>query len=279
MNDELSSPSADAEGHDPASPETEPWQPSWRTWVAVGLSAAVIGAAAVFGISAATSSNSSGAAASSQTPASGPTGGTGTLPAPGARPGNGSGGFGTIAGIDGSNLTIEDQSGTTTKVVTSSSTSVTKSVSGTVDDVKVGDTVMVVGTGSSSTIAATRVIDDGKVPADAPANGGPPLGAGRPSGGQGAANGQGPPVGPRGGAGGGMTRGVVQSLGDGTFTITGIDGSAVNVTTSSSTQVSVVKTATRADLQVGDTVMVRGTAANGTITATSIRDGVLGGFR
>ena len=80
-------------------------------------------------------------------------------------------------------------------------------------------------------------------------------------------------------SGGGMTRGVVQSVGDGTFTITGIDGSAVNVSTSSSTQVSVVKTATRADLQVGDTVTVRGTAANGTITATSIREGALGGLR
>ncbi len=274
MNDDLSSPSAETDGDDPASPEPEPWRPSWRTWVAVGLSAAVIGAAAVFGISAATSSNSSGAAASSPTPASGPTGGAGTLPAPGARPGNGSGGFGTIAGIDGSNLTVEEQSGTTTKVVTSSSTSITKSVSGTVDDIKVGDTVRVAGTGSSSRIAATRVTDDGKMSADA-ANqgrpGGPPLG--------GAFNGRQAPGGPGGGAGGGMTRGVVQSVGDGTFTITGIDGSAVNVTTSSSTQVSVVKTATLADLRVGDTVMVRGPAANGTITATSIRAGVPGGLR
>ncbi len=46
------------------------------------------------------------------------------------------------------------------------STTVTKSVSGTVDDIKVGDTVTVVGSGSD-TIAATRVTDDGKVSADA----------------------------------------------------------------------------------------------------------------
>lgn len=278
----LDSDRVDAEAPATASTEKEPWQPSWRTWVAVAASAAVIGVAAVFGISAATSSNSSGAAASSQAAASNQTGGGGTAPAQGARPGFGGGGFGTIASIDGSNLTIQDRSGTTTKVVTSSSTSVTKSASGTAGDIKVGDTVMVVGTGSSSTIAATRVTDDGKVSAAAGGQGAPgggrPGNGGPPAGGAGAFNGRQAPGGAGAGAAGqAVTRGVVASVGNGTFTVTGIDGTAVTVTTSSSTAVSIAKTATLADLQVGDTVMVRGAAANGTITATSIRDGVLGG--
>ena len=45
----------------------------------------------------------------------------------------------------------------------------TTSETGSVDDIKVGDTVMVVGTGSSTEIAATRVTDDGKVDEDADA--------------------------------------------------------------------------------------------------------------
>ena len=75
-----------------------------------------------------------------------------------------------------------------------------------------------------------------------------------------------------------FTRGVVQSVGDGTFTVTGIDGTAVTVTTSSSTDVSITKTGSVSDLKVGDTVVVRGKTSNGTITATTIREGALGGF-
>ena len=129
----------------------------------------------------------------------------------------GLGGFGTIASIDGSKLTIKDRSGTTTKVATTSSTAVTTSASGTIGDIKVGDTVTVVGTGTSPTIAATRVTDEGEVSNDDAngqrrfagpgGNGGPPAGAsgapgygGRQFGGQGAGGpGAGGPGGPNGG--------------------------------------------------------------------------------
>jgi Domain of unknown function (DUF5666) len=284
-----------SEAFDPRPGSPDAWKPSWRTWVAVGASAAVVGAAAVFCISAATSSDSSDAATSSQAPAAGnQTGGAGATQGQQGGPGPDGrlGGFGTIATIDGSNLTIKDRNGTTTKVVTSSDTSVTKSVTGSLADVKIGDTVMVVGTGSATEIDATRVTDDGKVSAEDDArggpggfdrNGGPPNGAGQMPNGQ-PPTGQGPNGQFRGPGSDGTsntaaTRGVVQSVGDRSFTISGLDGTEVKITMSDSTEVSVAKKATVADLAVGDTVMVRGEESDGTITATSIREGALrGGF-
>ena len=75
-----------------------------------------------------------------------------------------------------------------------------------------------------------------------------------------------------------ITRGVVASVGDGTFTVTGTDGTAVTVTTSSATTVSIATSAQVSDLKVGDTITAMGTQSDGTITATSIREGAFGGF-
>lgn len=260
--------------------------PSWKTWVAVAAGAAVVGAAAVFGISAATSSGSSNAGASNQPSATSTPGGAGQ--GEGFRRNFAGGGVGTIASINGSNLTLKNGGGKTTKVVTSSKTSVTTSSSGTVGDIEVGDTVTVIGTGTSPSITATRVMDDGKVSADA-GNGGPG-GFAPGSRFRRGANGQAPDgAGPGPGRfpGGGQfpgangttafTRGTVASVGNGTFTVTAVDGTAVTVTTSSSTTVSVTKTASVSDLKVGDEVVVRGKRSNGTITATNIREGALGG--
>jgi hypothetical protein len=293
--DATAQPSPEPVGGDPGASDS--WQPSWKTWVAVGVGAAAVGAAAVFGISAATSSGSSDAAVSTEagSGATGGAGGTGTAQSPGAQRGfaGGPGGFGTIATIDGSSLTIEDASGTTTKVVTTDDTTVTVSVEGSVDDIAVGDTVMVFGEGTS-TIAATRVTSSGEVsdadqgPPGGFRNGTPPQmpdGQAPPGGmngtppqmpdGQAPPNGQGP--GGPGGAGMGGVRGVVKSVGDGTFTVTGMDDTEVTVTTSSSTEVTITKAATLGDLEVGDSVMVIGTEADGTLTATSIREGGFGG--
>ncbi len=82
---------------------------------------------------------------------------------------------------------------------------------------------------------------------------------------------------PGGPDGGSFARGVVASVGDGTFTVTSVDGTAVTVTTSSTTKVSITKSASVSDLKVGDQVVVRGKTSNGTITATTIREGALGG--
>ncbi len=255
--------------------------------------AAVVGAAAVFGISAATSSGGSSNAGASNQPSASSTPGSGAGQGEGFRRNfAGGGGVGTIASINGANLTLKNGGGKTTKVVTSSKTSVTTTSSGTVGDVEVGDTVTVIGTGASPAITATRVMDEGKVSADAGNNG--PGGFAPPGGGEGrfrpGANGQ-PPSGggpdqrqfPGGGQFPGadgataFTRGTVASVGDGTFTVTSMDGTAVTVTTSSSTTVSVTRSASVSDLKVGDQVVVRGKRSNGTITATSIREGSLAG--
>jgi hypothetical protein len=262
---------------------------SWRTWVAVAAAAVVVGAAAIFGLNAASSSDSSNATTSDQgTAANAAEGSGGTQDAAGqpggltARPG----GFGTIAEIDASTLTIEDESGASTKVLTSDSTTVTTAEVGTADDIKVGDTVTVIGTGSTTEIAATRVTNDGTASTDAGGPGGPggmagaPPGAGTGQRPDGAGRGNLMPGGQPPGAAGdmAMTRGVVQSVGDGTFNVEGMDGTSVKVTTSSSTTVSIAKNATVSDLEVGDQIVVIGSQADGTITATSIRQGAGGGF-
>lgn len=286
-----------------------PKGPSWKTWVAVAGGAVVVGAAAVFGISAATSSGSSNANAASQQPV------TNTAPNGQAPAGEGlqrrfagRGAFGTITSIDGSTLTVSDrQQGTTTKVATTSKTKVTTSAKGSSSDVKVGDTVMVVGTKSGSSIAARRVSDEGKVSAsDQPGPGGGGFGGRNggfapPQGGEGFTppqDGQGgtftPPQGgqgfdgtpPQGGFPGGagangmsFTRGEVQSVSDGSFTVKGIDGTSVTVTTSTSTTFTVTKDASVSDLKVGDSIVATGRTENGVLTATRIREGnQAGGF-
>ncbi len=297
----------------PPSGEEPAKGPSWKTWVAVAGTAAVVGAAAVFGISAATSSDSSNPAVSTQADGNA----TGQVPGGGAGYGQngqgrgfaGRGGFGTISEISGSSFSIKGQNDETTKVKTSSDTKVTISSTGSIDDIKVGDTVSVVGSGSGTEISATTVNDEGRVSSDDAAggpggafrNGTPPEGMTPPDG----ANGNGPPAGmtppegmtppdgstgnggppnggqfPGGADGSTMTRGVVKSVGDGTFTVTGINDTVVTVTVGSDAKVTIAKEASVSDLKVGDTVMVIGETSDATITATRIREGATlgGGF-
>jgi hypothetical protein len=69
---------------------------------------------------------------------------------------------------------------------------------------------------------------------------------------------------------------VVKTATGGTFTVTATDGSTLSVTTTSATVVTLVKPSTLQALTVGDTIQVNGTtASDGTITASSIRRGVV----
>ncbi len=61
-----------------------------------------------------------------------------------------------------------------------------------------------------------------------------------------------------------------------TLTVQSSSGSTVTVTASSSTTVLITKNGSVSDLTVGEQIMVRGTSSNGTITATSIREGGFG---
>jgi hypothetical protein len=215
--------------------------------------------------------------------------------------GPGRGTFGTIAGIDGSTITVNsmgfDGTSQLVTVSTSADTKVTETKSGAVGDIKTGDNVTVLGTADGSEVAAQQITDTGT---DAPAGGGGPGGSfpGGPNGPRGSFPGGGRPGGsipnggpngdpngapdgaPNGGPPAGFTptRGVVTSIDGTTLTVTPSDGSAVvTVTTSSSTTVSLRLPSSIAALAAGQTVQVQGqTDANGTVVATSINQGGAG---
>jgi hypothetical protein len=94
--------------------------------------------------------------------------------------GNGAGfTAGQVTAVSGPTITITGRNGTTYTVTTTPSTTLTRTVSGTVADLKVGDTVTAVGTTEpNGTVSATRVTEG------AGGNGG--FGGGGPGGRQGA---------------------------------------------------------------------------------------------
>lgn len=79
--------------------------------------------------------------------------------------GGGAGGGATVGQvklIDGNNIYVSDATGNVVKVATSSASQITVTSTGTVKDVKPGDTVVVTGsTGEDGTVAATAVRDAG----------------------------------------------------------------------------------------------------------------------
>ena len=83
----------------------------------------------------------------------------------GARQGARPGARGTVTKIDGSDITVQttDQSGTTSTTVvrTSSDTTYTKSVSGSISDLQAGDNVIVTGDSSNGSVTATSINDMG----------------------------------------------------------------------------------------------------------------------
>ncbi|WP_222194628.1 hypothetical protein [Modestobacter italicus] len=82
------------------------------------------------------------------------------------------------------------------------------------------------------------------------------------------------------GAAGDATSGTVSALTDTGFTLTTDDGSTVEVTIAEDTTVTVSATgATSGELADGDTVSVQGTETDGTIAATAVVEGGMGGFR
>lgn len=260
-------------------------------------------AAAALALSGCSSTNAVSAGGESSTTAANNTQG-------GAPNGQGRGGtFGTIASIDGSNISINSTSfdGTSqlVAVTTSSDTKVTETKSGTVADIKVGDNVTVIGTANGTDVAAQQITDTGTEAGGGFPGGGAPGGAGggvpgggnRPTGSfPGGPNGPNGPGGtfPGGGRPGGSipngapnggppagfapTRGVVRAVNGTTLTVTPSDGgAAVTVTTSSSTTVSLRVPSSMAALAVGQTVQVQGqTGADGTVNATSINQGAGG---
>ena len=155
--------------------------------------------------------------------------------------------------------------GGATTVLTTGSTAVSSVTTGSLADVKVGDNVVVEGTTSGTTISAQQILVGGARGVDELGGGtrAPPAGAA-------------PPAGDRGGP---PTSGVVTGVSNGSLTVSTAAGTTVTVATSTATTVSVLTPSSVDALRVGDQVQVTGTtAANGTITATSIRSGAQAGF-
>ncbi len=162
----------------------------------------------------------------------------------------------------------------------------------TLGDIAVGDHVTIVGSTSGSDVTAERIVDSGTEAAAG-------FGGGRgqpPADGQGAPSGQTPPTdqsgnpvtppsggqfpgqGQNGGGRGGFVRGQVTAVDGSTLTVTGQDGTTYTVTASSTTTVTKTKTGSLSDLAVGDEVSVMGaTGSDGTVAATRISEGALGG--
>ena len=255
-------------GADRPEPDSRPDPPGpsrTRAWIAGGVAAAVLAAGGFFGVDAIASHTKSVASAAAN---GGPGGQGGFGGGQGGAPGGRGGVFGTIKAIDGPSLTLTTNNGSTETVTTTGATTTTKAVSAALSDVKIGDQVVVMGTGTT-TIAATTITDTGS---NAPT--GAPAGVGQAGGSR--ANGSGgPPGGGPFGAGGELISGTVAQVGSGALSVTESSGTTVTVTTSSSTRVTTVETIDVADLAVGQSVIVRGTTSNGTVTAAAIETGAL----
>ncbi len=181
------------------------------------------------------------------------TGTTGTTQTQGAH--RGPGVRGTVASINGNTLTVTGKDNTT-YIVDVSGAKVLKGTAGaapttgSVSDIKVGDTVGVRGTVTGVNVTATEVMDG---------IGGRGMGM---MGGRGSMHGEGRGV-----------MGKVTAVNGSTLTITNTDGTSYTVDASAA-KVSKTTDITVGDIQVGDTVGVMGTLSGSSVKAVHIMDGV-----
>ena len=160
---------------------------------------------------------------------------------------------GTITEIGDGTLKVKTRDNDTVDVKKGDDTTVTEVKEGSVDDLKVGDRVQVMG----DTIVVGDEGFGGSVPPDMPEGGpqGTPPGQGQgpeQGQGQGQRQDQGQPPGDR-------TFGTIKAVDDDTFTVEIQGGDTTTVTLDDDTTIQVVEEIEWSDLKVGDQVMVRGT--------------------
>ena len=284
--DPLAAPSAPAPDAAPAKAGPGP-----KAWIAAGVAAAVVAVGAGFflGHDAGSSSNTAGATQSQVQGMPGQSGQTGQngqgMPGQTGQGMPGGGGVtGTVASVGDSSFEVTTSDGTTTVKVTSD-TRITETTDGSIDDLAVGDNIMVISSGtssSSSTVAASRIVDLGDQQLRGPGGDddgsgqAPPWsqsdqGNGSSSGSTGSSSSN---QAPQGAPQGGMpTGGTITKIDGDTITVKTRDGSTVKVTTSSSTTVSIEEALEIGDLSKGDEVSVMGQSADGTVTAFMVRVG------
>jgi hypothetical protein len=240
-------------------------------WIAAGVTALVIGGGAAYALTRSGSHTSPAAAAAAGTPA------TGQGPNGGRR---GPGTFGTIAAIKGTSFTVTTANGATVNVTTSRATTITTSQTGALADVKVGDRITAIGTGTTAAVTADRVVDTGTLDVGfGNGRGGnrPPTGV-APNPGAGGA-----PGGPGGGQApdpnAAFAAGTVTKVDGVTIDVTTADGTTATVTTSAATRFTITRPASFGALTVGEQVQVSGEAgADGTVAAARIQvgEGIVG---
>lgn len=185
-------------------------------------------------------------------------------PTEGDRPMRRPGAHGTVTGVDGSTVTVEDDEGTATTVTTDDETSVLDVAEGAVSDLAEGDSVVVMAPPADEegdAVTARRIVDLGTLDPDVLH----PGAGDRPE----------PPEGAPAMGRFGPTVGTVAAVDGATLTVTTEDGDVV-VTTDEDTAVSVVTEIAVADLAEGDTIAARGeTDGEGTVAADVIIRGDL----
>jgi hypothetical protein len=214
----------------------------------------VLLAAAGYGLSAALSpGHKSAGSAPSPSASAGNTAGTSTvgLTATGCSGASSELASGTLARVSGADLILTTASGNAVTVTTSSSTKITREVTGSLADIIDGAHVIVRGTTSGTQLAAASVvIGSGSAPRL------PSL--------------------PGGSLGNvllrsGFANGTVTGAGSGGFTVVEQDGTRLPVTTSSSTAVSKLVDAALSRLKTGEFTTVVGTKGpGGTLAATTV---------
>ena len=171
---------------------------------------------------------------------------------------------GTLKAVTGTSFTVDQRGGKTVTVHTSSSTTIRKTETGALADIKNGTVVTVRGTSSGQnaiTAAQVDLVDRTATTLPAPP---PPPAPGSTTG----------PVRPRLA---GLARGTVGNVTTTGFTVTEGNGTKVTVTTSATTKVVKTVSATLSQLTVGQPVAVGGDAnTNGSIAASQVAQGQTG---
>ena len=200
----------------------------------------------------------------SATPGAGQT--TAPSAAPGAAQAFGRGTSGTVQQVSGKTITITAQDGSLVKATASDTTTYVKSTTITAADIKVGDTVTVIGQSGSDGAVTAQQVTVGAITQGAAAGGFARQGAAGGAGGAGA-----------GGAGGqfanmAIVTGSVQKVEGSVLTVAVEGGQASKVTIGADARLLKTAQATLADVTAGTQITVTGqTGADGSINAVAVQ--------
>lgn len=157
--------------------------------------------------------------------------------------------FGTVSSVSGTTIVVAGKDGTN-YTIDAANAKVMKAAEGaapasvTVSAIATGDTVMVRGTVSGTSVVATDIMDGM------------------------------PPHGMMGGRGMGGIMGTVSAISGSTLTVTTKDGGTITVNAGSATVRTKGTTSSLSSLKIGDTVHVGGTITTATMTAENIDSGM-----